>query len=39
MELIKNEFVDVKVKESNEMNYLGMILKITDDGIEVDMVN
>jgi len=39
IKLIKNEFVDVKVKESNEMSYLGMNLKITDDGIEVDMVN
>jgi len=33
MGLIKNEFVDIKVKESNEMSYLGMNLKITDDGI------
>ena len=39
MELIKKAFIEVKVKESHEMSYLGMNLKITDDGVEVDMVN
>jgi len=39
MELIKKEFIDVKVKEDKEMSYLGMNLKINDSGIEVDMVN
>ena len=29
MELIRKEFVDVKIKESNEMSYLGMNLKLT----------
>jgi len=39
MKLIQNEFVDVKVKETNEMSYLGMNSKLTKEGIEVDMVN
>jgi len=39
MELIKKEFVDVKVKESKEMSYLGMNLRVTNDGFEVDMIN
>ena len=39
MELIKKEFIEVKVNESNEMSYLGLNLKIKNDGVEVDMVN
>ena len=39
MELIKKEFIEVKLKDSNEMSYLGMKLMITSDGIEVGMVN
>jgi len=37
--LIQNEFVDVKVKVTYEMSYLGMNLKLTKEGIEVDMIN
>jgi len=36
MELIKAEF---RVKETSEMSYLGMNLKLKSDGIEVDMIN
>ena len=39
MELIRKEFIDIKIKESSEMSYLGMNLKVTDDGINVDMIN
>jgi len=39
IELIKKEFVDVKVKESNEMSHLGMNLKLSESGVEVDMIN
>jgi len=38
-DLIQKEFVDVKVKESKEMTYLGMNIKITDNGIEVSMMS
>jgi len=38
-DLIQKEFVDVKIKESKEMTYLGMNIKITNDGVEVSMTN
>jgi len=37
--LIQKECVDIKIKESNEMSYLGINLKLTKEGIEVDMIN
>ena len=39
MDLIKKEFTDIKIKDSNELTYLGMNLKITDHEIEVDMIS
>jgi len=38
-DMIQKEFIDVKIKESSEMTYLGMNIKVTDSGIEVSMVN
>ena len=38
-DMIQNEFIDVKIKESSEMTYLGMNIKITEKGIEVSMVS
>jgi len=34
-DIIEKEFLDIKVKESNEMSYLGMSLKLSDAGIEM----
>ena len=39
MEMVKSKFIDIKVKESNEMSYLGMNLKIDNDGIQVSMAS
>jgi len=39
MAMVKEKFIDIKVKESNEMSYLGMNLKIDNDGIPVSMTN
>jgi len=38
-DMIQKEFIDVKIKESSEMTYLGMNIKITEMGIEVSMVS
>jgi len=38
-DMIQKEFIDVKIKESNEMTYLGMNIKITKMGIEISMVS
>jgi len=39
MAMVKEKFIDIKVKESYEMSYLGMNLKIDNDGIQVSMEN
>jgi len=39
MAMIKDKFIDIKVKESNEMSYLGRNLKIDHDGIQISMRN
>ena len=36
-DMVKSKFIDIKVKESNEMSYLGMNLKIDNDGIQLSM--
>jgi len=39
MNMIKDKFIDIKTKESNEMSYLGMNIKIAEDGIHVSMAS
>ena len=39
MAMVQKKFIDIKVKESSEMSYLGMNFKINNDGIHVSMEN